>query len=79
MQLKFVSQRQVIFGYWTGNSASKHSALWHLALITFSQTMSFRDGSGTDGFVEVASLSQLNPDIGVMTVFTCCLYAIHYR
>ena len=28
--------------------------------------VSFRDGSGTDGFVEVASLSQLNPDIGVM-------------
>ena len=28
--------------------------------------VSFRDSSGTDGFVEVASLSQLNPDIGVM-------------
>ena len=28
--------------------------------------VSFRNGSGTDGFVEVASLSQLNPDIGVM-------------
>jgi alkanesulfonate monooxygenase SsuD/methylene tetrahydromethanopterin reductase-like flavin-dependent oxidoreductase (luciferase family) len=28
--------------------------------------VSFRDGSGTDGFVEVASLSQLNPDVGVM-------------
>ena len=28
--------------------------------------VSFRDGSGTDGFVEVASLSQLNPKIGVM-------------
>jgi hypothetical protein len=24
--------------------------------------VSFRDGSGTDGFVEVASLSQLNPE-----------------
>ena len=30
--------------------------------------VSFRNGSGTDGFVEVASLSQLNPDIG------CLLY-----
>ena len=28
--------------------------------------VSFRDGSGTDGFVEVASLSQLNPSVGVM-------------
>ena len=28
--------------------------------------VSFRDGSGTDGFVEVASLSQLNPEVGVM-------------
>lgn len=29
--------------------------------------VSFRNGSGTDGFVEVASLSQLHPTIGVMT------------
>lgn len=28
--------------------------------------VSFRDGSGTDGFVEVAGLSQLNDQIGVM-------------
>ena len=28
--------------------------------------VSFRNGSGTDGFVEVASLSQLNPKVGVM-------------
>ncbi|MEJ6684546.1 MAG: LLM class flavin-dependent oxidoreductase [SAR86 cluster bacterium] len=28
--------------------------------------VSFRDGSGTDGFVEVAALSQLHPTIGVM-------------
>lgn len=28
--------------------------------------VSFRNGSGTDGFVEVAALSQLNADIGVM-------------
>ena len=28
--------------------------------------VSFRDGSGTDGFVEIAALSQLNPDIDVM-------------
>ena len=28
--------------------------------------VSFRNGSGTDGFVEVASLSQLDPRIGVM-------------
>jgi alkanesulfonate monooxygenase SsuD/methylene tetrahydromethanopterin reductase-like flavin-dependent oxidoreductase (luciferase family) len=28
--------------------------------------VSFRNGSGTDGFVEVAALSQLHPDIGVM-------------
>ena len=28
--------------------------------------VSFRDGSGTDGFVEVASLSQLNPEVGLM-------------
>ena len=28
--------------------------------------VSFRDGSGTDGFVEVAALSQLHPSIGVM-------------
>jgi alkanesulfonate monooxygenase SsuD/methylene tetrahydromethanopterin reductase-like flavin-dependent oxidoreductase (luciferase family) len=29
--------------------------------------VSFRNGSGTDGFVEVASLSQLHPTIGVMS------------
>jgi len=28
--------------------------------------VSFRDGSGTDGFVEIAALSQLHPNIGVM-------------
>lgn len=28
--------------------------------------VSFRNGSGTDGFVEVAALSQLDPEIGVM-------------
>lgn len=28
--------------------------------------VSFRNGSGTDGFVEVAALSQLHPDVGVM-------------
>ncbi len=28
--------------------------------------VSFRNGSGTDGFVEVASLSQLDPRVGVM-------------
>ncbi len=28
--------------------------------------VSFRNGSGTDGFVEVAALSQLNPKLGVM-------------
>lgn len=28
--------------------------------------VSFRNGSGTDGFVEIAALSQLHPDIGVM-------------
>ncbi len=28
--------------------------------------VSFRDGSGTDGFVEIAALSQLHPKIGVM-------------
>ena len=29
--------------------------------------VSFRNGSGTDGFVEVAGLSQLHPNLGVMT------------
>jgi alkanesulfonate monooxygenase SsuD/methylene tetrahydromethanopterin reductase-like flavin-dependent oxidoreductase (luciferase family) len=29
--------------------------------------VSFRNGSGTDGFVEVAALSQLHPTLGVMT------------
>lgn len=29
--------------------------------------VSFRNGSGTDGFVEVAGLSQLHPTLGVMT------------
>ena len=29
--------------------------------------VSFRNGSGTDGFVEVAGLSQLHPSLGVMT------------
>lgn len=28
--------------------------------------VSFRDGSGTDGFIEIAALSQLNPEIDVM-------------
>ena len=38
------------------------------ALIIFSWlTMSsFRDGSGTDGFVEIAALSQLHAEISVM-------------
>ena len=29
--------------------------------------VSFRDGAGRDGFVEMAALAQLHPDIGVMT------------
>ena len=28
--------------------------------------VSFRNGSGTDGFVEIAGLSQLHPSMGVM-------------
>lgn len=28
--------------------------------------VSFRDGSGTDGFVEIAALSQLHPSLGIM-------------
>ena len=37
--------------------------------------VSFRNGSGTDGFVEVAGLSQLHPSLGVMT----CIYLLPLR
>lgn len=57
--------------FWTSTFEQKHATLEQLAEAGVDQVymadhVSFRDGSGTDGFVEVAALSQLHPDLRVM-------------
>ncbi len=57
--------------FWSMDLADKQAALAALAdagiaHIYCADHVSFRDGSGADGFVEVAALSQLHPAMGVM-------------
>jgi len=56
---------------WNLNLTEKQTLLQQIVEAGFDHLfmadhVSFRNGSGTDGFVEVAALSQLNADIGVM-------------
>lgn len=56
---------------WTSSFDEKQAILRQLVDAGIDQVymadhVSFRDGSGTDGFVEIAALSQLHPDIDVM-------------
>lgn len=45
-----------------------YSRLWDAQIdhMYMADHISFHDGSGTDGFVEIAALSQLHPNLGVM-------------
>jgi len=65
------------FGYatptnlWTASFEEKHRTLQQLEEAGIDQVymadhVSFRDGSGTDGFIEIAALSQLHPTLRVM-------------
>ncbi len=56
---------------WDSDFAAKQGLIQQIADSGFDHLfmadhVSFRNGSGTDGFVEVAALSQLHPQIGVM-------------
>ncbi|MGI9613054.1 MAG: LLM class flavin-dependent oxidoreductase, partial [Acidimicrobiales bacterium] len=56
---------------WTSTLDQKHATLDQLDgagidHVFMADHISFRDGSGTDGFVEIAALSQLHPSMGVM-------------
>lgn len=56
---------------WNESLDEKHRILERLTEVGVDQVymadhVSFRDGSGTDGFVEIAALSQLHPSIKVM-------------
>jgi len=56
---------------WSADLAAKQAMLATIAdagidHIFMADHVSFRNGSGTDGFVEIAALSQLHPHIGVM-------------
>ncbi len=57
--------------FWTSDLADKQQTLETLATagidhIYVADHVSFRNGSGADGFVEVAALSQLHAEMGVM-------------
>lgn len=57
--------------FWSSSFSAKQETLRHLVDAGIDQVymadhVSFRDGIGTDGFVEVAALSQLHPDLRVM-------------
>lgn len=57
--------------FWSSPFEQKHEVMRQLEGIGVDQVfmadhVSFRDGSGTDGFVEVAALSQLHPELRVM-------------
>ncbi len=57
--------------FWVSDLADKQQTLETLAAaginhIYVADHVSFRNGSGADGFVEVAALSQLHADLGVM-------------
>ena len=68
MKIKFGLATLVDCGRWTGSAVSKRRDIVECGFdhVFMADHVSFRDGSGTDGFVELASLSQLNPNIGVM-------------
>ncbi|MEM7101154.1 MAG: LLM class flavin-dependent oxidoreductase [Pseudomonadota bacterium] len=56
---------------WQLNLPAKQARIQQIVELGFDHIfmadhVSFRNGSGTDGFIEVAGLSQLNDDIGVM-------------
>ncbi len=58
-------------GFWGADVGARRDMLDRLVSngidhVFMADHVSFHDGSGTDGFVEVAALSQLNPDISVM-------------
>ena len=58
-------------GFWSYSFEEKQQLLARLTEVGVDQVfiadhVSFRDGSGTDGFIEVASLAQLHPSIDVM-------------
>ncbi len=58
-------------GFWGADVDARRHMLDRLVAngidhVFMADHVSFHDGSGTDGFVEIAALSQLNPDIGVM-------------
>ncbi|NNC81885.1 MAG: LLM class flavin-dependent oxidoreductase [Acidimicrobiales bacterium] len=57
--------------FWQSSFKEKQATLQSLTDVGIDQVymadhVSFRDGSGTDGFVEIAALSQLHPSIRVM-------------
>lgn len=67
LQLGFATPERL----WTLDLDAKHRVLESVAdagidHLFMADHVSFRDGSGTDGFVEVAALSQLHPSLGVM-------------
>lgn len=58
-------------GLWNQSFEQKQETLQQLVEAGVDQVymadhVSFRDGSGTDGFIEIAALSQLNPSLNVM-------------
>lgn len=59
-------------GFWVGSIDERRNQLQRMVDVGIDHVfmadhVSFRDGSGTDGIVEIAALSQLHPTIGVMT------------
>ncbi|MCP5181738.1 MAG: LLM class flavin-dependent oxidoreductase [Pseudomonadales bacterium] len=57
--------------FWTGSLDQRIETVARIADAGFhhmymADHVSFRDGHGTDGFVEIAALSQMHPTIGVM-------------
>jgi len=58
-------------GFWSTSIDARRRTLADISaagidLVYMADHVSFHDGAGTDGFVEVAALSQLNPDLRVM-------------
>ena len=52
-------------GLWRADLDERAATLTSLAAAG-TDHVSFHDGSGTDGLIEIAALSQLQPDLGVM-------------
>ena len=58
-------------GLWASDLDGRREMLANVAAagvdhVFMADHVSFRNGSGTDGFVEIAGLSQLHPTLGVM-------------